>query len=93
MGFHWLILIFGFIQDSHPGGHFRVGCEHHFVWSTEAGCPITETVGNNCTVTNPETGQLNLSVIPDEIFCPYNFIYVLKISEDIIHGLFLDKCF
>ncbi|XP_076077705.1 cation-independent mannose-6-phosphate receptor-like [Mytilus galloprovincialis] len=46
------------VKDSHPGGHFRVGCEHHFVWSTEAGCPITETVGNNCTVTNPETGHV-----------------------------------
>ncbi|XP_041350855.1 cation-independent mannose-6-phosphate receptor-like [Gigantopelta aegis] len=45
--------------DTHPLAHFAVGdCDHHFMWTTKAACPISSQVtqSGNCTVRNPATG-------------------------------------
>jgi hypothetical protein len=57
------------LQDSHPSGHFKVGCEHHFVWSSEVGCAVGETFGNNCRVKNKQTGHIfDLSPLSQKTF-------------------------
>ena len=57
------------VKDSHPSGHFKVGCEHHFVWSSEVGCAVGETFGNNCRVTNKQTGHIfDLSPLSQKTF-------------------------
>lgn len=61
-----LLNIFGHLfQTSSPTGHFMVGdCDHHFLWSTSAACPLKpksddDNTNTNvtCKVTNPSTGE------------------------------------